>query len=147
MTLENLLKIGQLKEHKTSATEIERLLHSAEQSLADAAHEEIGAETRFDAAYKAIMQCSLVAMMAHGYRPDTKKPGHHATMIQSLPKTLGVVGTRVAVLDTLRHKRNLSDYTGADVDDESVRACIQEAKQLRDEVRAWLRHNRPALLK
>ena len=75
MTLENLLKIGQLKERKTSATEIGRLLHAAEQSLADAAHQEIGAETRFDAAYKAIMQCSLVAMMAHGYRPDTEEAG------------------------------------------------------------------------
>ena len=146
MTLENLLRIGQLKEHKTSAGEIERLLRSAAQSLADAAHEEIGLETRFDAAYKTIMQCSLVAVMAHGYRPDTKKPGHHATMIQSLPKSLGVDAARLAVLDTLRHKRNLSDYTGAEIDEGSVRACAQEAQQLLDEVRSWLARNRPDLV-
>jgi hypothetical protein len=72
-------------------------------------------ETRFDAAYKAIMQAALVALMANGFRPDTKKPGH-----QSLPKTIGLENDRVVVLDTPRHKRNLSDYTGEDIDHASV---------------------------
>jgi hypothetical protein len=146
MTLANLLKIGHLKEHQTSPVEVARLLRAASQSIADARGHTISAATRFDAAYKAVMQCSLVALMANGYRPDTKKPGHHAMVIQSLPKTLGLDTTRVAVLDTLRHKRNVTDYTGEGIDDESLRVCIEEAVRLLEDVEAWLEQNRPDLV-
>jgi hypothetical protein len=97
MTLENLLKIGQLKAHDPSQAEIERLLRAAQQSLTDAREKTISTETRFDAAYKAIMQAALVALMANGFRPDTKKPGHHATVVQLLPKTIGLENDRVVV--------------------------------------------------
>jgi len=120
-------------------------MDAARQALADARQKNISADTRFDAAYKAIMQVSLAALMAHGYRPDTKKPGHHVTTIQSLPKTIGIDGDRVALLDAFRHKRNLSDYTGASVDDRSVAACIEEAQRLIDEVSAWIGENKPEL--
>ncbi len=85
MTLKNLLKIGQLKEHPVSAQEIERLLAAAQRNLRDAHVKGISAETRFDAAYKATMQCALAALMMHGYRPDTNRPGHHMTVLQSTP--------------------------------------------------------------
>lgn len=75
MSLENLLKIGRLKTHPPDAREIEQLLAAARRNLADARVTSISAETRFDAAYKAIMQCSLAALMMHGYRPDTNQPG------------------------------------------------------------------------
>lgn len=68
--------------------------------------------------------------MAQGYRPDTNRPGHHMTIIQALTLTLGIEARRMAVLDTLRRKRNLADYTGEDVDDASVAACIEEAEKL-----------------
>lgn len=51
MTLGNLLRIGRLKRHDASADEIDRLLGSARRSLANARTTDIGAETRFDAAY------------------------------------------------------------------------------------------------
>jgi hypothetical protein len=73
MTLETLRRIGQLKKHDANAAEVARLVQVARQSLADAKQKNISVETRFDAAYKAIMQVSLVAIMACGYRPDTKK--------------------------------------------------------------------------
>lgn len=47
------------------------------------------------------MQCALLAMMSHGYRPSTNEPGHHALMIQSLPKTLGISSEEMVVLDAL----------------------------------------------
>jgi hypothetical protein len=50
------------------------------------------------------------------------------------------------VLDTLRRKRNVSDYTGEDIDDSSARHCIAEADRLLKDVAAWLRANRPKLL-
>ena len=102
MSLQNLLKIGQLKTHPADAGEIQRLLAAAARNLADARVTAISPETRFDAAYKAVMQAALAALMAHGYRPDTNRPGHHATLVQGLTLTIGLVPTRVTVLDTLR---------------------------------------------
>lgn len=130
MSLENLLKIGQLKEHQTDAAEIQRLIAAARRNLADARVSSVSPETRFDAAYKSIMQSALVALMARGYRPDTNRPGHHMTIVQSLPLTIGLKGKRMTVLDTLRRKRNISDYTGEDIDGVSVENCICEAQQL-----------------
>jgi len=136
MSLENLLKIGQLKVHPIDAEEIARLLTAAERGLSDARKTNISAETRYDAAYRAITQVGLASLMANGYRPDTNKPGHHVTIIQTLALTLGVEGPRVTVLDTLRRKRNLADYTGEDIDDASVTACIEQAERLLQEARA-----------
>jgi len=145
MTLDNLLRIGQLKRHATDRVEIGNLLAAARRNLGDAQAENISTENRFDAAYKCIMQSALSALMANGFRPDTKVPGHHQTVIQSLPKTIGLPSARVAVLDALRNKRNLSDYTGKDIDPASLATCIEEAERLLGEVAAWLAANHPDL--
>lgn len=92
MTLENLLRIGRIKEHPPDAAEIQKLLAAARRSLKDARVQEISLELRFEAAYNAIMQAALVALMANGYRPDTNQPGHHMTVLQLLPKTMGLPG-------------------------------------------------------
>jgi len=140
-----LLKIGQLKPHAPDAAEIARLLEAARRNLTDANAENISTENRFDAAYKCIMQSALAALMANGYRPDTKVPGHHQTVIQSLPKTIGLPSARVAVLDALRNKRNLSDYSGRDIDRASLATCVSEAARLLNEVNAWLAKTHPEL--
>ena len=70
MTLQNLAKIGQLKPHAPAAAEIQRLLIAVKRNLADAAQRGNSDETRFDCAYKAIMQCALTSMLASGYRPS-----------------------------------------------------------------------------
>jgi uncharacterized protein (UPF0332 family) len=145
VSLQNLLKIGQLKEHPAEAAEVQRLLAAAARNLTDAAAATISAETRFDAAYKAVMQSALAALLATGYRPDTNRPGHHATLIQTLPLTIGLAQSRVIVLDTLRRKRNLADYTGEDIDDSSVEYCIAEATQLLQDVNDWLKMHHPHL--
>jgi hypothetical protein len=62
VSLQNLLKIGQLKEHPPDAAEVQRLLAAAARNLADARVTTISPETRFDAAYKAIMQAALAAL-------------------------------------------------------------------------------------
>ena len=146
MTLSNLQKTGQLKAHKTDAAEIKRLLEAAERNLKDSGAANISAENRFDAAYKTIMQSALAALMANGFIPDTKRPGHHATTLQSLPKTIGMDSGRVVVLDVLRRKRNLADYTGDDIAEASVKECRAEAARLLAEVKAWLKKNRPDLI-
>jgi len=134
--LANLLKTGQLKEHPADARETARLLAAAERGVADARVGKISPETRFDAAYRAITQIGLAALMAQGYRPDTNRPGHHMTIIQTLTLTLGIDARRMALLDTLRRKRNLADYTGADIDEASVAACIEAAQKLLHDAKA-----------
>jgi hypothetical protein len=146
MTLENLRnleKIGQMKSHETSREEIQRLLDAARRNLSDAGVDVISCETRFDSAYKAIMQMALAAMMANGFRPDTSRPGHHMTVIQSLPQTIGLPTDRMAVLDVLRRKRNLTDYSGGWIDETSMEQCITEANDLLQDVEAWLKSHRP----
>ena len=146
MSLENLLKIGQIKAHPPDGEEIEQLLNAARRNLRDARVTSISPETRFDAAYKAIMQSALSALMMHGFRPNTNRPGHHMTVVQSLPLTVGLEATRVAVLDTLRRQRNVADYTGDDVDESTVENGIEEASQLLDDVLAWRKTFRPELI-
>jgi len=138
VSLANLLKIGQLKRHPADAGEIARLLSAAERGIADARVRTISSETRFDAAFRSIAQIGLAALMAQGYRPDTNRPGHHVTIIQTFTLTLGIDARRVAVLDTLRRKRNLADYTGDDIDEASVAACIEAAATLLHEARERL---------
>jgi hypothetical protein len=47
-------------------------------------------ESRFDLAYKAIMQSAKAALQAKGYRVLTSKPGHHQLTLQVLPLTIGL---------------------------------------------------------
>ena len=144
MTLENLLRIGQLKVHSTDRSEVGQLLEAARRNLADAGVEAVSLETRFDAAYKAIMQVALVALLANGYRADSR--GHHQLMIQSLPLTIGLSKERMVVLDAMRRKRNAADYLGNYVDQGSVEVCMVQARELLVDVERWLREKRPELL-
>lgn len=146
MSLENLLRIKQLQEHVATPQQIQQLLAAAQRNLADSAIAAISDETRFDAAYKCVMQCALIGLMAHGYRPSTTLPGHHVTMIQSLGLTFGVPATTWAVLDQLRKKRNANDYSGDLIEPAAVQACIAQAQALLQATQAWLQAHRPDLL-
>ena len=126
---------------------MQRLLAAAERNLADSHVTQVSDENRFDAAYKAIMQCSLAAMTAGGYRPSTSEPGHHQTLIQSLPLTLGVSNATWVVLDAMRRKRNAADYSGDAVDSEMAAEATTQASALLKTTRAWLKKHHTDLLK
>lgn len=145
LSLQNLLKIGQLDEHETDAKQVRRMLQSAERSIADAKQESISLETRLDAAYRAITQLSMIALWANGFRPAKSKPGHHQTMIQSLVHAVELDRDEILLLDTFRVKRNAIDYTGEDVDEASVDECIGAAERLLTRVSEWLADNKPKL--
>ena len=151
MTLENLLAIRRLVRHEAGRDAILKLLSAARRNLADAGVTSISAatpssrtspmirsENRFDAAYKAIMQCAMAALWAKGYRTSTSEPGHHQTAIQALPLTLALESSTVIVLDALRKQRNLNDYTGEGVSDALLAECLTQAEAL-------LRHTRNAI--
>ena len=66
MTLENLLAIHKLQRFEADASGIRRLLAAAERNLADSEIAALSRENRFDAAYKAIMQCAMIGLWAQG---------------------------------------------------------------------------------
>lgn len=145
MSLENLLKTKQLQPHSPTREAVQRLLQAAARNIADAQVKKISGENRFDAAYKAIMQCAMVALWANRYRTSTSQPGHHQTAIQTLPKTIGLEQSTVIVLDALRKQRNVSDYEGDPISDQAVIECIKQAEQLYKVVNSWIATNRPDL--
>lgn len=147
MTLQNLLAIHKLAAHKPSQASIAKLLSAAARNIKDAKVTSISGENRFDAAYKAIMQCSMAALWANGFRTSTSQPGHHQIAIQALPKTIGLDSGTVIVLDALRKQRNLSDYEGDPISDGAVDACIENAIQLYERVTDWIKTNHPDLIK
>jgi hypothetical protein len=145
--LDNLVKTGQFKNHVPTSDEIQRLLRAIRRNLDDARVAGISDEARFDMAYRAIMQCSMIGAVASGYRPSTQMPGHHQTMVQTLSLTMGVPKSVWLVLDVLRKKRNLSDYTGEGTDPESVRECIAQAKSLFAHTMSWLERSHKELVR
>ena len=146
MSLENLAAISQLERISPDAGDIARLLEAAARSLSDARLPGLSAEGRFDMAYKAVMQTANAALQANGYRTLTSKPGHHATMIQTLPMTVGLDKTSMVVLDALRKQRNVIDYSGELVSDAMAAEAVARAEALIGRVREWLAENKPELL-
>lgn len=143
MTLENLLAIHRLQRFEVDAADIQRLIVAAARNLQDGRLNELSTENRFDAAYKAIMQCAMLGLWANGYRVSTNQPGHHQTAIQALPKSMGVAQDTVIVLDALRKRRNLSDYEGDSVSQAILDECLIQAESLLDHTRSWLRKAHP----
>jgi len=125
-------------QHEAGHAAILKLLTAAQRNLADAKVTTISAENRFDAAYKAILQCAMAALWAKGYRTSTSEPGHHQTAIQTLPLTLALDSATVIVLDALRKQRNLNDYTGDGVNEALLAECIAQAESLLQHARSTL---------
>lgn len=141
MTLDNLVGT-QLEAAEPDRTGVERLLEAANHSLSDASLLDLSNEGRFDMAYKAVMQIANAALLANGYRTPTNRPGHHQTMIQSLPKTIGVDRDTMILLDGLRKQRNAIDYSGDTVSASMANEAFEQARLLVEQMRSWLKANR-----
>jgi hypothetical protein len=77
---------------------------------------------------------------AHQGLKDTEIPGLSAgSRFDMAHKAI----MQCALLDQLRRKRNLHDYTGMDVSEKEADACMLAAAELFDTVEAWLREHRP----
>lgn len=142
MTLQNLLAIQRLQEHQADAASVRKLLDSARRNLADAHVASISADSRFDMAYKCIMQCAMLGLWTNGYRTATSQPGHHQTAIQTLPLTMGYDKSTMVVLDELRKQRNISDYVGDPISLAVLASALEEAGKLLAHTTAWIATNR-----
>jgi len=129
INLKNLIGIS-LDSIELDNLMIQRLLEASQSSLQDAKLNSLSNESRFDLAYKAIMQLANAALQAKGYRVLTSKPGHHQLMIQALPLTVGLDNTTVILLDQLRKQRNAIDYSGDIVSDTLTSEVITQAESL-----------------
>lgn len=145
MTLNNLLSVS-LEAIEPDAASIQRLLEAAQASLNDAQLPNLSCEGRFDLAYKAIMQAANAALQANGFRTLTSKPGHHQTMIQTLPRTVGLDAGTMVLLDQMRKQRNVIDYSGDLVSEALAAEAVKQAAALQVLVRAWIRDHKPHLL-
>lgn len=145
MTLDNLLGRS-LERIEPDPSMIQRLLQAAQICLNDAAIDTLSNENRFDIAYKAVMQLANAALQANGFRTLSSKPGHHQTMIQTLPTTIGLETDVMIELDALRKQRNVTDYSGDLVTEKERQACLLLAHSLWDQVNAWLQEHHPELL-
>ena len=145
MTLENLLGLS-LETVQPDAVSIARLLEAAQCSLTDSQLPNLSSEGRFDMAYKAIMQTANAALQANGFRTLTSKPGHHQTMIQTLPSTIGLDKPTMVLLDQMRKQRNVIDYSGDLVSESLAAEAIKQAAALLGMTRAWIRTHQPHLL-
>ena len=143
MTLENLARIGRLQPHAATREEIRKLLAGAARSLKDAGNTSNSNASRLTLAYTAIMEAAQAALFANGYRSSKSESGHHMTMVQSLVHTVSLEPARMRVLDVIRHKRNVVDYSGEDIEPSDAREAVAAAKALLVDINAWLAKNHP----
>lgn len=107
MTLENLVKINQIKVEPPDKNEFEGMVSSAKRRLQDAQIEGLSEDGRFSLVYGAAHALSLAAMRWHGYRSDKRY-----LVFQCLQYTVGFDNAKWRVLDKCHKQRNLAEYEG-----------------------------------
>jgi hypothetical protein len=91
------------------------------------------------------LQAATAALAAAGYR--AAREAHHYRVIQSLAYTIKADESLIAQLDKFRKKRNIGSYERAGVvSEQEVKEMVALAKDLKDEVIAWLKKSHPELL-
>ena len=106
-TLDNLVKINQLKIEPPDQNEFDGMLTSARRRLNDAKIEGLSEDSVFSLAYGAAHALSLAAMRWHGYRSDNRY-----LVFLCLQQTIGLENTKWRVLDKCHKQRNLAEYEG-----------------------------------
>lgn len=117
--LDNLVRIGKLKREPPSARELQGLLASARERLADADNPALAFTSRFDLAYNASHALALLALRRAGYRCDNRY-----LAFQTLPHTLGMPVEVWRVLAKAHERRNLAEYEGDLEHDERLLADL-----------------------
>lgn len=124
-SLDNLVRIGQLKVEPPANDEITSYLRKASTYLQDAALDGMSSAGRFMLAYDAAHSLAFAALRAKGYRPDASR-GHRAIVFQTLEVTVGAPKALWISLDHYHTRRNASEYAGM------VEASVAEADDLLD---------------
>ncbi len=105
--LDNLVKIGQLKEEPFNQEEYNGLVSSGKARLKDGQIDSLSPESRFDLAYNAAHAFALAALRKVGYRSTNRY-----IVFQVLPQTTGLGPEIWRVLSKCHDQRNLAEYEG-----------------------------------
>lgn len=142
MTWEELLKDRRVQRHKTSKHEIDGLRSIVERDLKDAALLGLSEDRPFTTAYNCVLQLAKMAIAFAGYRV-TAKQGHHESTFVVLELAMGPTVAKLAkYFDTCRRKRNLVDYSVANVVTETeLEELLEMAAEFRRMIEDWIARN------
>jgi hypothetical protein len=129
-----------VRRHRTSKRELDEIRAVIERDLGDAQIAGLSADRRFATAYNAALQTASMAIACAGYRV-TAKAGHHRVTIDAITLALGNSGQRYAdYLETCRRKRNVIDYTRAQVaTDSEADEIVRMTTEFNEFVESWIR--------
>ena len=124
--LDNLVRIGELKDEPPNQKELEGLIRSGLRRLDDAERAELNLESRFDLAYNAAHSLALAALRFHGYRSESRY-----LVFQCLQHTVKLPQEQWRVIDQAHRKRNLAEYEGEmDVDEQLVASLLRITREV-----------------
>ncbi|MCS5707950.1 hypothetical protein CC99x_003435 [Candidatus Berkiella cookevillensis] len=125
-SLDNLVKIGQLKKESFSQDEFNGLVSSGKARLKDAEIDSLSPESRFDLAYNAAHALALAALRKCGYRST-----HRYIVFQVLQQTTGLGPEIGRILSKCHDQRNLAEYEGhLEVNDQLLKELLLASKTL-----------------
>lgn len=113
MTLENLVRIEELKEESPDDREFEGLVKAAVDRLNDSENTSLSYASRFDLAYNAAHGLALAALRAAGYRSDKRY-----LVFQCLVHTVNLSKGKIRIFSICHDRRNRAEYEGYLEDDE-----------------------------
>ena len=147
MSLQDWLNNRWIRNHKSSAQEINNLLEIVERDIKDADYRKVSPDWRFGIAYNAALKLCTILLYAEGFRPE-RNLAHYRT-IQSMPLILGTNKEEDAnYLDTCRVKRNTLEYDYAGgVSHEEADELLDFVSELKKEVVDWIWNKHPELMK
>ena len=136
-----------LVRHQATIAEIQQLRAVVDRDLGDA-EKGVSPDTQFTLAYNAALQLCTIALRAEGYEVARRTLGHHALAINTLSLTLGEPHRETQVFlsfcSTKRHQA-FYDQVGV-VTEKDAEELRRTARQLREDVIAWLRRRHPDLV-
>lgn len=146
MTWTQLLANNEVKQHKTSKKELDRIRAAVARDLADASLKALSADRRFATAYNAALQSTKMAIACAGYRV-TAGTGHHRISFEAVKLAVGKPADLYSdYFDRCRRKRNVIDYDDVNVATETeAEEIMRKAKEFAELIERWIAKNHPAL--
>lgn len=146
MTWTQLLANNEVKQHKTSKRELDKLRVAIHRDLADASLKGLSPHRCFATAYNAALQAGKMAIACAGYRV-TVGAGHHKISFEAASLAIGKAADSYCdYFDICRRKRNVIDYDDANVATETEsQEILTKAKEFLEIVEQWIGQKNPAL--
>jgi hypothetical protein len=123
--LDNLVRIGRLKQERPSRAEYDGMLAAARTGLVDA-QKDLDPDSQFTLAYGAAHRLALTALRREGYRSENR-----ISVFQTLVHTLGTGHADIQIFLKVHNERNLAEYQGrTDIDKQLLADLIRCTKAL-----------------